>query len=472
MQAGWGVLIHPRIPWGWALTLLVGAFGGSDACSGSTAGGEDASIAKDATADLGRADAEIAPLPYRLGFSGVGWVNRTNADSIRQFFEAMGYADEDAYGDDVLARMQALSAPMARAEFHYTGGGTFVAAPESLHRSMRDAGFEIYGWFNPLPRPETESLDSDFDQALRQLVEDNLHIRHWQIGNEPDLLWDDPGKYPEFFKRSQRVIRQSCPDCGIVLAGISNQHNTSSDAYQIFDDILRQIAEAELPGRPFDVFDFHYYKPGPVAAEIAQAASDYRRLLTEHGLAEGVVLWCTETGIYTGDPPDPEMGLRTEEQQAAELARLVAWMSAAGVQRIFYWTVVETWGGPLPGFFDTMGLVFNGLGGEENLGITAGTKKLAYQTFRMLSGALAQTGPGARVTDGVYRFDRANGPVFIIWDEAETGRITLTGIPSGQVRLRDLVPDAQGASNDSTLTVTDGSVSIPVDHSPKLVTIP
>jgi len=429
-------------------------------CGGSSS---KVDAGSDGGTDGGNPDATGAG-PHVLGFSGAGYLNLHEPDKASEFLSAMGYADENAYYDDVVSRMKNLSGPMARAEFFYVGDGTFVGK-NYLHLKMASEEFEMYGWINPIP--PVEGLDAAFEDALAALIRDHPEMSTWQVGNEPDLMWQDNSLYPAFFVRAQPVIRSACPACRIMLAGISNQYDTSDQSFQRYDSILGEIAAANLDERPFDLFDFHYYKEMPSADEIRQAVGSYRDLLAKHGLADGVSFWCTETGVYSGDPAGTEFGPRTEDDQARDLAKLVAWMATEGVQRVFFWTVTESWGN-LNDFFDQLGLVYNGLGEES--AHAAGTIKKAYTTYRLLAEALGGTTAATRLGPGVYRFDRAQGVAFVVWNEGSTGSVTLEGLPASTVNTRDLVPGDQGEIEEQNIEVVSGAVTVRVDEFPKLVT--
>jgi len=412
--------------------------------------------------------AAVTVIPYRLGFTGAASLPGNDPAKAQQLLAALGYSSGDQFHAAVDAHMRALSAPMMRVHFMYTGGGKFVCTDEGLTRKMK-AGADLYGCVNPIP--PLESLDDSFDSALAALVAAHPEISHWQLGNEPDLLWKDHTKFAPFFARAQPLVRKACPSCKILLAGISNQYDTGSDSYQRYDAMLASIAAAPLTGRAFDVFDFHYYKEAPAREEIAGAVRSYRALLDKHDLGAGVSFWCTETGLYTGDPDGPQMGPRTEEDQARDLPRLVAWMSAAGVERIYNWTLIEDAGGMgAAGFFSGMGLIYNGLGAEAAGGPPAGAQKKAYATFGLLAAALRDTGAATRLGDGVYRFEgRAGKAAFIVWDEGGASSVSLAGLTTQQLRVRELVPDAEGNTPEQTVTVKEGTATVPVGSSPKLV---
>ena len=458
-----------RITRRWRIAVLVASLVAPLGLScGNPAPQKDASAGSDVA--TGRPDGGVAAslIPYRLGFTGAAALPGNDPVKAQQVLATLGYATDREYFAAVEGHMRALSAPMSRVHFMYVGGGSFVGTDAGLTRVM-GAGHDRYGCINPVP--PAESLDEGFEAALSELVRAHPEMTHWQIGNEPDLLWKDHTRFAPFFARAQPVVRAACPSCKILLAGISNQYDTNSDSYQRYDAMLASLAAAKLTGRAFDVFDFHYYKESPSRQEITGAARSYRALLEKHHLADGVSFWCTETGLYTGDPEGPQMGPRSEEDQAADLARLVAWMGEAGVERIYNWTLIEGSSGlGVAGFFDGMGLIYDGLGWEAASGPPANTRKRAYATFGLLAEALRDTGPVTRPADGVYRFDGKAGPVFIVWAEAGGTSVSLDGLTTQQVRLRDLVPDAQGQTSEQVLSVKQGEVNVPVGPAPRLVT--
>jgi len=433
---------------------------GADQVAVVDAGAADATVA-DAGADAGADD--VGRGSHVMGFTGAGSLDRRDPQAMAAFLASMGYADDLAFFSDVVDRMDALSGQLARAEFFYIGNGQFVGE-QVLARKMIDRGFELYGDINPIP--PFEGLDGSFDAALTTLVGSYPEIKEWQIGNEPDLLWTDPSRFPAFFVRAQPIVRAACPTCRVVLAGISNQYNSSDQSFQRYDSYLAEIAAADLSGRPFDVFDFHYYKQAPAAAEISAAVDSYRGLLVNHGLAAGVSFWCTETGLYTGDPVGPDFGPRTETEQARDLVRLVAWMRTRQVERIHFWTVVDSsQSAGAAGFFGQMGLVYNGLGDEP-----AGVEKKAYATFGVLARALVGTTTAQRVAPGVYRFDRVGSPVFVVWDEDSSGVVALEGFPGDRAQVEDLVSNDAGDLAKTVVEVIAGALTLPVGELPQLVT--
>ncbi len=417
----------------------------------------------DGRARDGGAGTDSQSVAQRLGFVGVFSLNKLQPQKTQELLSALGYS-EAQYRDAVLGHMEQLGARMLRAHLWYTGGGKLELG--ELPALEQRGGFDVYACVSPAP--PMEALDSGFEAALEQVVRSHPAVTHWQLGNEPDLLWRDHTRFPAFFIRAQPVIRKACPTCKILLAGISNQYNTSAESYRRYDGFLQEIAAASLEGKPFDIFDLHYYKESPSATEISQAVKDYRALLAAHGLDQGVELWCTETGLYTGDPDGGVFGPRTEREQARDLPRLVAWMSAEGIRRIYFWTLIEGWGSTGAALFDQMGLIYNGLGWEVQQGIAAGTKKRSYATFQLLARALADTTGAVRVAPGVYRFRGQAGARFIVWDEAGES-VTLDGLLATKVEVTELVLDDQGKTTSQTLSTSGGKVTLAAGELPRLV---
>jgi len=397
------------------------------------------------------------PIAHVMGFSGAANLPRDPAGA-NAFLSSMGYASPAAYDDDVIARLRALSAPMARGHIFYVGNGQF--APEAIIARLEAEDMDVYGWVNPAP--PVEALDAQFDDALTALVKAHPKIRVWQLGNEPDLLWRTPSLFPAFFLRAQPLIRAACPDCLIALGGISNQYDSASTNAQTFEGFVSTIAAGAHTGPAFDIFDFHYYKQAPSRDELAAASSTYRAMLARHGLA-GVRFWCTETGLYTGDPAGPQFGPRTEEDQARDLPKLVSWMAAVGVERVYNWTLIDAVGaGGVPGVFDSMGLI-------QSSG-TPGQAKKAYVTYGLLARALTDVTGAREVAAGVVRFETRAGPAFVAWSENGSTEATLSGLTGPRVTVQPLVPDAQGQTPATAAEVVAGSVTISLEANPALVT--
>lgn len=293
---------------------------------------------------------------------------------------------------------------------------------------------DVYGWVNPAP--PVEALDAQFDAALTALVKAHPKIRVWQLGNEPDLLWRTPARFPAFFLRAQPLIRAACPDCLIALGGISNQYDSASANAQTFEGFVSAISAGAHAGPAFDLFDFHSYKPAPSRDELAAATSTYRAMLARHGLGE-VRFWCTETGLYTGDPPGPQFGPRTEDDQARDLPKLVSWMAAFGVERVYNWTLIDALSaGGAPGVFDSMGLV-------RSSG-TPGQAKKAYLTYGLLARALTDVTGARELAAGVVRFETRAGPVFVAWSETGSTAATLEGLTAQRVPGSRWCPTRRG----------------------------
>lgn len=405
-------------------------------------------------------------ISHVIGFAGVPALPNREPWKKQQLLKTLGFTSDDEYFNAVIAHMKALSGQMARVEFFYVGQGHFVGA-ESLYKKMQAEGFELCGNLNPIS--PIEALDAAFDEALRQLVKQYPKIEFWQVGNEPDLLWKNPSLFPKFFLRCQPILRAEGRQ--IILAGISNQYNSSDQNYKLFDKFLSEIIKGCPDKNPFDVFDFHLYKERPRGADIEKTVKTYRDLLARHGFAEGVRLWCTETGIHTGDPPTPQFGLNSETDQAREIAYLVTHLAAQSVERIFYWTVIEGFAGDgIPDYFDQMGLVYNGLGEEAAQSIIANTKKKAYLTYGRLASVLQELTAAACVAPGVYRFERKGlNPVFVVWNEDGQKEVVLSGLSMPFIQVEELVPNDRGKMEQSKLSVSEGKITLTVSELPQLV---
>jgi hypothetical protein len=422
----------------------------------------DADVPGDGEAeDDGDTGSDAAPTTLApLGFSGAVSLDTRDAGAVETFLASMGYADPDEFQGDVARRMRDLGARSARIEFFYIGRGEIAetyAFPEDIHGE----DFVPVGWLNPIE--PAEGLDTEFEAAFEDLIERYPGIHIWQLGNEPDLLWRRPELYPDFFIRAQAVVRQTCPECLVLLAGISNQWDTSETSFELYDGYLTDIT-TELPDRPFDVFDFHFYKERLVREEVLSAIEDYSGLLRTHGLS-GVPLWCTETGVYSGFWGQPGYPLHTAEDQARQIVQLHSLLLSHGVERVFYWTVVEIDGGGGP-WFEHMGLVFNGLHDEEMLGIAGGIEKPAYQSYQLMARGLVELAAAEEIEDGVVRFVRADGSLrFAVWADTTVSR-TISGLPWESARVTNMIPDEGGVLTVEELAVSGGELTVEASIDP------
>ena len=307
-----------------------------------------------------------------------------------------------------------------------------------------------------------------FKEKLAELIESEKdYVKYWQLGNEPDLIWERQGNteedYINFFLELQPIIRETCSDCKIILAGISNQYD-SGDNYDYFKTILREIKKRSLDQKPFDVFDLHFYPIEGGYYDAEKAPIDYKNLLEETGYDYEIELINTELGVYSGKPlvgisgkplNIPEIVFITEQQQAHSLIKTYTMLFNGGLTKIMWTQLVnahqhgydnENEGG----LWDLMGIVYNGLGSydiENN--IAPETKKESFYSYLVMAEKIQGKTKSEKIADYVYRFS-GNGEVYIAWND-DGGN--LPSLISGNVLVTDYLGNEEVKdSNDVVLT--------------------
>jgi hypothetical protein len=227
---------------------------------------------------------------------------------------------------------------------------------------------------NRVDRPAANSPE-DAANAVRMARERGLKVRHWEIGNEPDLYsvtrgdksWT-PERYCEVFRAQAKAVRAADPQALVVGPATSGAHPTAMRFLERF---------VELCGDAVDVLSWHIYPTegdgtdeaalatisqvdGSIRSVRAQLRDPRRNPLghtrevklavTEYGLS-----WKTDRPRFLSDMP---AGL-----WAAEAALR---MAAQGVDMAHY--------------FAYQGTGFHGL--LDNAGVPRPT----YYAFRLLDG--------------------------------------------------------------------------------------
>jgi len=340
--------------------------------------------------------------------------------------------------------VQELGVSWARIDFTYDGWNFFEPSDHIVQ--LHAGNIDMVGTILPI-NPYVPGDLTAFQEKVRDLIRRYPWVAVWQIGNEPDLTWENPGDYPRLFFAAQQVVREECPQCKVALAGAGarwpgQDYEGWRRSLDVYDDIIGQIADqAGEDKKPFDILDMHYYDFYGTDEAMLQTMDDYRSLIGKYGLGPDIEFWVTETATPTGAltwPPDsPD---QTEEQQASELVTRFVTMLNARVARVAWARMYENYRylDTEGGFFDHSGIVYNGLGTEAAAGIKPGTEKLAFTTYQIMTRMLAGCAHVHRLNAGSYRFDfdeEGRPSVYILWDAA--GPKPPAEI-SGPVRVTDI----------------------------------
>ncbi|MHB1361550.1 MAG: hypothetical protein ACYCW5_02990 [Thermoleophilia bacterium] len=386
-----------------------------------------------------------------FGLYSPGTLGTLPTSASRMMIDALGFNSIEQYQDYSLNLTRELGVSWVRMDFYFDGW-KFIEQPAYLAQ-LHAQDVEVVGCVLPMNSFAPEDLTT-FRANLDHLVRRYPWIKIWQIGNEPDLSWDNPDDYPRFFFAGREEVLKNCPDCKIALAGAGarwpgQDMESWRHSLDVYDRIIGDIA-ARSPGntKPFDIIDMHFYDFYGTDERMLETMKDYQSLLPRHGLSPEISFWVSECATPTGSlswPPNAPS--QTEEQQAAELVSRFVTMLGAHVDRVSWARFYENYRYEdiEDGFFDHNGLVYNGLGSEAGAGITAGTKKLGFYAYQTLISQLAGCSQVIRLDDGKYRFSFPDDrdPVYVLWSAGGTE-------PPAEVRGPILVTDVEGNSVETT----------------------
>lgn len=311
-------------------------------------------------------------------------------------------------------------------------------------------GFEIIA--NAQPMPAGPPADYNIYKAkLADLIKNkSKFIRYWQVGNEPDLTWTQRGytakDYVKFFLESAKVMRENCPGCKIVLAGISNQYD-SGDNYAFYKEILTGIRKESSDLKPFDVFDAHLYTDNSDYKKARKAVSIYKQLLRDTGYNYEVEFVSTEFGTYSGQPrmAAKEIPFQSEEFQAEMLIKLYVEFFNAGIAKAFWADLINNYKfgfrGKEGGFFDLTGLIYHGKGSYDlEQGISAGTKKKAFYAYKTLLSKVQGKTKAEEIAENVFKFSQGSEIVYVAWSDTTA---KLPALIEGRVKATDYLGNEQ-----------------------------
>lgn len=384
-----------------------------------------------------------------FGIYSAGNLESVPPSSRQIMMEALGVNSYGAFQDFNIEAMREAGVGWIRVDFEFDGN-SFTEPSDYLER-VRTSGLEVIACARPIKGfAVTDVSLSSLRAGLRQLVERYPWIKIWQVGNEPHIAMANPGDFPRFFLAGSQVIREACPGCLVMLGGAATRHPDTEQAKEYYRRMLASIAAQSRDGRPFDIFDVHFYGPAGDEDVLLLSILDFRQILRENGFeGNGLEVWMTETATYTGKPQDSRSDyplLQTEEDQAAELVRRFVTALGAGLTRVSWARPYENYGynGFVEdNFYDLTGLIYNGLGQEAAEGIRAGTKKKSWYAYRTLISKVQGYDEIRSLAPGVYEFNFGPGrkPVFVVWDTGTGVRLDqlLPGSMRGSAQVIDMM---------------------------------
>ncbi|MFH0902274.1 MAG: hypothetical protein V2A73_16710 [Pseudomonadota bacterium] len=277
-------------------------------------------------------------------------------------------------------------------------------------------------------------------------------IGYWQFENEPEKGHYYTGtttEYAELLSRSYRVVKEACPECQVLIAGM--RHCTyAAEGSTYYPDLLVELSQHPSCGGTgcFDIFDVHTAagclvrnaKGKPDLARIHQevriAYDQVRALLVDAGLGDKPI-WSTEFGPLEGSG-----------EIAHTLVKSFTVALDAGSQLLF-WRVNE----------------------KPSLILEGGVPTDSFYAYRALIAKLGGYSTIQRLgsTEGQYKLTFSDRPpVYVAWCEPESESepepegCRLDSEIAGSVRVTDAVGNdgGTGTVEAATLTLTEAPVFV------------
>ncbi|NLI79503.1 MAG: hypothetical protein GX442_24055 [Candidatus Riflebacteria bacterium] len=309
-------------------------------------------------------------------------------------------------------------------------------------------------------------------------------IRVWQVDNEPPSGRSD---YARFLYLTATAIKEADPNALVMIGGATGQPPTAAYLGG-FDRTFLPILEdlAKLGGKPFDIFDLHWY--GDATGDylgVKEVLEHIREKVDALGLTPPAGYWITEMGTYSGNPlpfpgiPGYDPAAQTEKQQAIDLVKRFVYPLSLGVSKVFpAFGLNEGFKGD-GGYFEFTGLIYEGQG-EGDLG--RGVKKLGYYTYRKMVGVLEgsqwQSLRTLRQDGGVhlYKFTNRGRGIWVAWNDLSSeATIEIDQVKGREVVITRAVPACEAgrdvknpltACPSERVAVKRGKVSVTLDQVP------
>lgn len=171
-------------------------------------------------------------------------------------------------------------------------------------------------------------------------------VRHWEVWNEPDLVWfwsGSPSEYARLLKVAHQAIKAACPECTVLFGGLA--FYAAPSFYTDVLNVIRNDPEAPAHGYFFDALGLHLYSR---SSSIADVANTVRAKLSELIPVERAI-WLTETGVPVWDDltvnPAAAPYIWSARQHEAAAFTLQSYANArlAGIQRYIFFRAHDDW---------------------------------------------------------------------------------------------------------------------------------
>jgi hypothetical protein len=374
-------------------------------------------------------------------------------------------------------------------------------APNSVDSaldSLMTASVDLYSRVVPTPY--------SIPAAIPQNLADNIQrykdtVKYWEIDSEPDGMvvqpgqvnsWSNyPNEYATFVQVSSQTIKQTCPDCKVVLGGLTGDcTDISSTSPSV--EFLRSVLNAGA-AQYFDAFEFkqHHHKARDVVRLLKNKMDVYSAVFAEFGIDLRSMPIFIETANYDGTPANDNVCsflAQSEQEQAAADVREYVYALSIGVTKIFRNEIMERYQFPEgpSGVFQYYGLI-----NADELS----SKKLSYYTYKkmveVLNGSNWSVIQTIQESDNVYicKFIKNGNPLYVAWWDyfndpsytiGRTRPVSLSGLQGASAVVTETVPkfatgvdvtDYATAFNTGMLVISGGSTTLNLGENPVYVEV-
>lgn len=342
-------------------------------------------------------------------------------------------------------------------------------------QSLRERGFDrlfllVYAneayadeWEGIFTFPATDEARQGYANYTQAVLREYPELDHVEVWNEPNIesfsvgpAGQDPTAYAELLATTHDAVEETRPGVTVVGGSTTRNHTGTNQVppgidYQYWEGIYEADGAEHM-----DAAALHLYRRQP--ENFAEDLDSFHELTREYNDGEAFPIWVTELGW----PTSPHMpGGDGESMQAQHLVQSHARLQAAGVERYYWYTQVDT-------FYEDR--IWQHADGSDQFGLLRGegnplgdyTPKPSYLAYATMTRQLAGAEFQGQTADPVqlYRFASEDGPVRVLWAEERTD---LT------IRTDDPVTVTTMTGSEQTLRPVDGEVYLTVGPDPSYV---
>jgi|GEM_PF-1893813 len=352
----------------------------------------------------------------------------------------------------------------SRGEYDFSG-----ANRAGFMETLRERGFdrlfllvyanELYAedWEGIFTFPHTDEARSGYANYTRAVLEEYPDLEHVEVWNEPNIegfsvgpAGQDPGAYVRLLEASYDAVQETRPNVTVVGGSATAEYGTD---FQLVDEAWWEGVFDAGGAQSMDAIAVHLYRGEPVGFD---ASAERLRELTRAGNdGEALPIWITELGW----PTSPHYaGGDHETRQAQHAVQSHVRLRAAGVERYYWYTQVDTYYDDSrwqhADGSDQLGLL---RGADNPLGRNAPKPAFpAYATMtRQLAGATFVENASSPVER--YSFEDGGDSIHVLWADDGTD---LT------VETRQPITVTTMTGREQTLTPVDEEVYLTVGRDP------